>query len=71
MTQKRQFVKPIFVCGRLDTLVEVSYIVCKNLSVFTAKTLEDNAFFMQVCWKFLEENAGSRKICYDYLPVLF
>ena len=46
----------------LKTPVELPYISCKNLSDFTFKILEDNALFLQVSWKILEDNVWSCKI---------
>ena len=44
------------------TPVELPYISCKNLSDFTSKILEDNALFLQVSWKILEDKVWSCKI---------
>ena len=44
------------------TLVEPPYIFCKNRSDFTSKILEDNALFLQVSWKTLQEKVWSCKI---------
>ena len=46
----------------VSTPVELPYIFCKNLSDFTSKILEDNALFLQVSWKILQENVWSCKI---------
>ena len=43
----------------MESSDELPYIFRKNLSDFTSKTLDDNALFLQVSWKILEENVWS------------